>query len=68
MLRLISFVSADSSCEPREESENYKMKILANYLSLTRLVFLFDLAIGQKRSSVKKCGRALIPPKHKNVI
>ena len=26
MSRLISFVLADSSCEPREESENYKMK------------------------------------------
>ena len=26
MLPLISFLLADSSCEPREESENYKMK------------------------------------------
>ena len=26
MSRLTSFVFADSSCEPREESENYKMK------------------------------------------
>ena len=25
MSRLISFVLADSSCEPREESENYKL-------------------------------------------
>ena len=30
MPRLISFVLADSSCEPREKSEKYKMKILAN--------------------------------------
>ena len=26
MFRLISFVLADSSCEAREESENYEMK------------------------------------------
>ena len=43
MSQLILFVLADSSCLPRKESENYKMKILAHsgirthYLLLTRL-------------------------------
>ena len=27
MSRLISFVFADSSCEPRKESENYKTRV-----------------------------------------
>ena len=41
MSRLISFGLADSVCNPREENENYKMKILA--YSETRTHYLFRL-------------------------
>ena len=52
MSRLISFVLADSSCEPRDESDNYKKKILAHsgtrahYISLTISWFRIALKMG----------------------
>ena len=59
MSQLISFVLADSSCEPRKESKNYKMKKIAHsvtrthYLLLTRLALLAIYVTVPSLSAIK---------------
>ena len=61
MSRLISFVLADSFCEPREKSENYKMKNSCPQREPTTFCFL------DWRSS-RLCHRiVLIPCRHLKV-